>query len=141
MLTRTASRPRTDLRTTATPSRAPSPLQRLRARSLPTTRRSSRTPLRRHSSGSTQTFLPRRRSLKRSKSLSRELPCLSFSPWLEPLVELQVVCRVVCQVLVECLTSVPLVEPALLLPMILLPDQPLRKSTKLLELISIRYSI
>merc|ERR1712107_486580 len=121
------------LRTTATHSRALSPLLKLRARSQPMTTRSLRMLLRRHLDGLTPTFPQRRKNLKKSRSPSRALQCQSFSPWLEQLVVLQEVCQVECLVLAVCLTSVLLVEPVLLLLMILLLDRPSRRLTKVLE--------
>merc|ERR1712012_109652 len=124
-----------DLRTTATPSRAPSPPRRLRARSLLMIRRRLRMLLRRLSSGSTRICLLKRRSLKRSKSLLRGLLCQSFSPWQELVAEclVLVVCQVEClELLVVCLTSPLVVECLVLLLLMILPlDLPLRKLTEL----------
>merc|ERR1712012_123511 len=119
------------LRTTATPSRAPSPPLKLKARSQLMIRRSLRMLLRRPFSGSTPTSLPRRKNLRKSRSLLRALPCQSFSLWPGPLVELQEACQVECLELEVCLTLVLLVEQVHLLLMILLLDLPLRKSIRI----------
>merc|ERR1712012_857709 len=83
----------------------------------------------------TRICLLKRRSLKRSKSLLRGLPCQSFSPWQELLVEclVLVVCQVEClELLVVCLTSPLVVECLVLLLLMILPlDLPLRKLTEL----------
>merc|ERR1712170_221729 len=83
MQTRTVSRRRTDLRTTATVSRVPLAPQKLKERSQLMTRRSLRMQLKSLSNGLTPTSVQRRKSLKRSKRLLRVLQCQFSKQWVE----------------------------------------------------------
>mmetsp|Transcript_22179 Transcript_22179/g.61726 ORF Transcript_22179/g.61726 Transcript_22179/m.61726 type:complete len:213 (-) Transcript_22179:254-892(-) len=123
MPTACVSRPRTPSRTTATPSRDPSPPTRSRTRSQPTTRPSSSPRSKRPSPGWMPTQPPRRRSTKRSRRASSLSPCQSSSPWpVEP-----EVCQEACQA-AQCQTwAAPEVPHQ---PLTQLADQPSRRSTK-----------
>merc|ERR1712137_109737 len=120
--TRTVLRPRTDWRTTATVSSPPSPLLRLRARSLRMTRLSSLPLLMRLLPGLTPTSLPRRKSSRRSRRLLRELPCPFFSLWEEVLPQ-EVCLAAPCPIWAEQLLELLLLRIPLL-------DPPSRRSTK-----------
>merc|ERR1711893_195473 len=128
---RTVLKQRAGLKTTATHSRDPSPLQKLKERSQRMIRRSLKTQLKNLFNGLTPT------SLQRSKRHLRQLLCQFFNPWLVQPVELQEVCREqeVCQTLEEQHQEVlHLLKTQHL-------DQLLKKSIKRFELFSIDYNI
>merc|ERR1719512_537350 len=101
MLTRTALKQRTDLRTTAIHSRDPSPPQKLKERSQQMTRKSLRMPSKKPFNGLTPILPLKRKNSKKSKSHLRELQCQFFNPWLAQPEEHQEV----CQEQEECQTS------------------------------------
>merc|ERR1719512_686841 len=82
MLTRTALKQRTDLRTTAIHSRDPSPPQKLKERSQQMTRKSLRMLSKKPFNGLTPILPLKRKNSKKSKSHLRELQCQFFNPWL-----------------------------------------------------------
>merc|ERR1712224_714956 len=121
--TATVSKPRTVLRTTATPSRDPSVVTKLLPRWTQPTRLPWKQRLKRPSAGSTATLLPKRKNTKRGKRNSKVLLCLSFKRWeVPPEPEVWAVCPIWEVCLEELL--------ALLLPRTLLEDLPLKKSIK-----------
>merc|ERR1719263_2291746 len=120
MPTATVSSPRTDSRTTATPSRDLSAATKLHPRWTLPTRPPWRARSKRPSAGSTATLLPRRKSTRRSKRNSKASPCPFFKRWEVLLVP------EVCPIWEAC----PEELLALLLPRTLLEDLPLKKSIK-----------
>merc|ERR1711953_1030142 len=83
MLTRTVLNPRTDLRTTATHSRVPSPPQKLKERFQLMTRRSLKMLSKKPFNGLIPALPQRRKNSKRSKRLLKELLCQFFNLWQE----------------------------------------------------------